>query len=303
MLEHSELARDALLTLFLPDGQAPWTLNTIEPEHRVGRHRVDLRVDVTDANGRESTVLIETKVNDAVSESQLATYCGERAEVVLYAPGLTGLLLANGNPAYRELWVTGAEVTRWLKGVDLPDLLSGYVDEVAFQAARMDAARGAARGDDVDFPRDPGISGVSGDDVEAVAWIAEIAVAMRGHGAKDVRTRNTRHDYGVFWGGIVAGDPGPQRRRRIRGHHCRARRLGIRAYGQGWRRRSRRSCCGVRRGDETGAAVGRLEIRASCAESKLPSLEARCKHDDRRRGGRRGYAVNTYLRKLAASAA
>jgi len=208
MLEHSEPARDALLTLFVPQGQAPWTLRVVEPEHRVGRHRVDLRVDVTDADGHDTTVLVETKVNDAVSESQLSTYCAERAEVVLYAPGLTGLLLASGDPAYRELWVTGSEVTRVLEGIDLPELLRGYLNEVAMQAARMDAAKAAARGDALDFPRDAGISGVSGDDVEAVAWIAEIAAAMRTRGAEDVRTRNTRHDYGVFWAGSWHAIPG-----------------------------------------------------------------------------------------------
>src|SRR4051812_31010057 len=63
MLDHSESARDAVLTLFVPRGRPPWTVTAIEPEHRVGRHRVDLRVDATDAAGRESTVMVETKVN------------------------------------------------------------------------------------------------------------------------------------------------------------------------------------------------------------------------------------------------
>jgi hypothetical protein len=73
----------------------------------------------------------------------------------------------------------------------------------------MDAAREAVRGEGADFDRGDDISEVSADDVEAVAWVAEVAAAMRAGGAEYVKGRNTAHDYGVFWAGswqqIVAG--------------------------------------------------------------------------------------------------
>ena len=74
----------------------------------------------------------------------------------------------------------------------------------------MDAARRAARGGG-DFNRADDVSEVSADDVEAVAWVAEVAGAMRTRGAEDVRGRNTRHDYGIFWAGSwrpIIGDLG-----------------------------------------------------------------------------------------------
>lgn len=121
--------------------------------------------------------------------------------MVVYGPGLTGLLLGGNDPCYRERWVTGQNLAVALSDVDLPKLLRSYVDEVAAQADRMDAASAASRGERADFPREPGISGVGGDDVEAVAWVAEVAASMRAGGAEDVRTRSAAHEWGVFWAG------------------------------------------------------------------------------------------------------
>jgi hypothetical protein len=152
MVANSEPARAAVLSVFLPDGRGPWRVKQIDREYRVGRHRADLRAVVTDIRGRETTVLIETKVNDDLSDHQLRAYCGEPAEVVIYAPGLTGLLLAANDCVARERWVTGRQVTAALAGVSLPDLVRSYLTEVAVQADRMGAARAAARGDASDFP-------------------------------------------------------------------------------------------------------------------------------------------------------
>lgn len=77
MLKNSEAARDALFTLFVPDGHAPWNVESVDVEHRVGRHRADLRVMAKDGIGRAVTVLIETKVNDSLSDAQLRAYCSE----------------------------------------------------------------------------------------------------------------------------------------------------------------------------------------------------------------------------------
>lgn len=93
----------------------------------------------------------------------------------------------------------GRQVADALRGLELPDLIRSYVKEVAAQADRMDAAREAARGERPDFDRTDDISEVSADEVEAVAWVAEVAAAMRARGAEDVRARNTAHDYGLFW--------------------------------------------------------------------------------------------------------
>jgi hypothetical protein len=200
MLIKNRAAREALLALFLSDGGGPWNVETVTRESRVGRHRADLRFEAHEAVGRAKAVLLETKVNDALSESQVRAYCREQAEVIIYAPGLTGLLHEGNGPVDRERWVTGRQVTRALAGLEFPDLNRSYLEEVAAQADRMDAARRAARGDD-DFNRVDDKSDVSADDVEAVAWVAEVAATMRARRAVDVRARNNPYDYGIFWAG------------------------------------------------------------------------------------------------------
>ena len=199
LLKHPA-ARDALLGLFLPDGVGPWRVENLSREFRVRRQRVDLRFEARDAAGRATVVLVETKVNDEVSENQIAAYCSEEAEVIIYGPGLTGLLREGNEPVDCERWVTGRQVTSALADLPFPDLLSSYLKEVAAQADRMDAARRAARGGD-DFDRADDVSGVGADDVEAVAWVAEVAAAMRARAAEDLRARNNPHDYGIFWAG------------------------------------------------------------------------------------------------------
>src|SRR4051812_38780081 len=74
MLQNSDAARSAVLGLFLPDAHGPWTIHDIRREYPVGRHRVDLRIATRGADDQQRAVLVETKVNDALSESQLRTY-------------------------------------------------------------------------------------------------------------------------------------------------------------------------------------------------------------------------------------
>lgn len=208
MLTNDQDARDQLLRLFLPRGTPPWSIDDVMREFKVGRNRADLRFEASDSTGSETAVLVETKVNDAFNESQIRTYCSTPAEVVIYAPGLTGLLQAENDPIDRERWVTGKQLSDVLSEHDqLPYLLRSYLQEVAVQADRMAAAREAARGGR-DFDRTDDITEVSADDIEAVAWVAEAAAAMRALGADDVRARNTAHDYGIFWGGSWRPVPG-----------------------------------------------------------------------------------------------
>jgi hypothetical protein len=201
LLLNDPAPRDVLLGLFLPERVPPWTLESVTREFRVDRHRADLCLLASDSSGRANVVLIETKVNDALSECQVRTYCDATADVILYGPGLTGLLHGASEPIACERWVTGRQVADALTGLELPDLIRSYLSEVACQADRMDAARAAARGERPGFDHTDDVSEVSADDVEAVAWVAEVAAAMRAAGAADVRTRDTAYDYGVFWGG------------------------------------------------------------------------------------------------------
>ena len=201
MLLNDQAARDRLLNLFLPDMTPPWEVSGVTREFKVGRHRADLRVEASDGGGREAAVLVETKVNDDLNEAQVESYCATGAHVILYGPGLTGLLHSESDPLDAERWVTGRQLIDAVGEADrLPDLIRSYLAGVAAQVERMSAARLAARGGD-DFARADDFSEVAADDVEAVAWVAEVAAAMRANGAEDVRARNTRHDYGIFWAG------------------------------------------------------------------------------------------------------
>lgn len=203
MLEYDAAARNALLNVFFRDHDGAWCDARVDLEHRVGRHRADLRIVAMDAAGDTATVLVETKVNDELSEAQLRAYCATGATVVVYAPGLTGLLLGgNARSGGREWsWLTGRQVSDALRDVDLPHLLRTYLDEVVAQADRMDAARAAARGEPVDEQPQTMACDVSQRDVDAVAWVVEVAARMRASGALNVWTRSTPRDYGVYWPG------------------------------------------------------------------------------------------------------
>lgn len=204
MLDHHQAARDALLGLFLPHSNSPWGILPVEREPRINGQRADLRIVATDGDGRTSELIVETKVNDRLYEKQVRAYCQRPdAIVVLYGPGLTGLLHGGSEAFDREFWVTGREVTNTLCDIDLPDLIHSYIRGVVAQADRMDGACAAARGEVDDFDRADDFSEVPADDLEAVAWVAETAAAMRAHGAKSVGVRNEAHDYGISSDGSV----------------------------------------------------------------------------------------------------
>ena len=199
MLVNDATARDRLLGIFVPEGKSPWSVENVSREAKVGRQRADLHFAAIDALGRQTSVLVETKVNDELKEPQIEAYCATSAEVIIYAPGLTGLLHAEADPIGRERWVTGRRLADALRGdLRLPDLIRSYLEEVAEQAVRMDAAREAARGGP-DFDRADDVSEVGAADVEAVAWVAEVAAAMGARGARGLKPRNTPHDYRIFW--------------------------------------------------------------------------------------------------------
>ncbi len=201
LLLNNQQARDRLLKLFLPAGAAPWTIQGMKREYPVNRNRADLRFEALDAGGSCTEVLVETKVNDAVRDPQIEAYCDTSAAVILYGPGLTGLLHAGAQPIAHERWVSGRQVTEALQGLpELPDLIVSYLTAVTAQANRMESALRAVAGGP-DFDRRDDLSEVSANEVEAVAWLAVIAAEMRGRGHTDIRPRNTAHDYGLFWAG------------------------------------------------------------------------------------------------------
>ena len=199
MLLHHQEARDRLMTLLIPDGQPPWQVPQVDREFKVRGHRSDLRFEAHSEVVNRTEVLVETKVNDDLKPAQINAYCSTDAEVVLYGPGLTGLLHTGADRISRERWIIGQQVLDSLAGVtDLPELIMSYLGGVRVQAERMNAARVAARGGP-DFDRSPDFSEVSDIELESVAWMAEIAAEMRARGAKDVVPRNTAYDWGLYW--------------------------------------------------------------------------------------------------------
>lgn len=198
MLGHHDAAAQALMSTFVPARDGPWTVQHPDVEFGVEGARADLRIVANDAVGDEITVLLETKVNDQLTDHQIEAYRGHSEHVVLYVPGLTGLLLGSKPHPEGVVWVTGRDVVDALRDVHLPAFVQSYVDEVAAQADDMDAARKAACGKgDLPDPR-PG-SGVTPEALEAVAWISEVAAQLRTLGAEHVYVGNRAHDWGVYW--------------------------------------------------------------------------------------------------------
>lgn len=128
----------------------------------------------------------------------MKAYCHASEHVILYAPGLTGFLLAENPLRHRVRWVSGSQLVEALSDVPLPHLLETYVREVAGHARDMDQALSVVRGERDDLPAPRAGGGVRVDDLEAVAWVVETARVMRERGARPW-TRNTRHDYGIYW--------------------------------------------------------------------------------------------------------
>ena len=186
------------MRVFVPGWAGPSELSNVRLECRFGRHRADLTFDAAGADGEAVTVILETKVNDDLSDGQLRAYSEASDHVVVYAPGLTGLLLSDNpaRPGLHARWVTGRLLASALGDVQLPPLLQTYVEEVAARADDLEWARQAARGERDDLPATR--EGTPVKDLEAVAWVVETAALMRDRGARPW-TRNTRHDYGIYW--------------------------------------------------------------------------------------------------------
>lgn len=198
ILDKHPAGRQALMHLFVPDRAGPWEISDLRLEPKFHRHRADLTFEAVGAHGETARVIVETKVNDDMKDGQLKAYCEASEHVVLYVPGLTGLLLAENPHRHQVRWVSGSQLADALSGVHLPHLLKSYVQEVAGHARDMEHARAAARGERDDLPPPREGSGVRVDDLEAVAWVVETARFMRERGARPW-TRNTRHDYGIYW--------------------------------------------------------------------------------------------------------
>ncbi|MEO8969891.1 MAG: hypothetical protein ABI427_20450 [Solirubrobacteraceae bacterium] len=192
-------SRDAILGALLPDDAPPWTIEgSVDREHAVPGARADLACNLVDGRDRAVALAVETKVADPIKRVQLERYRDEGFETVLYVPGLTGLLFEPNGAVAGERWVTGRDVAAALEPIDLPWIISSYLDTVAGEASRMDDARAVARGEIDAFDHD---GCAPAKDLADAAWIVEVAYAMRAGGAEDVRIRSERNDRGIFWAG------------------------------------------------------------------------------------------------------
>jgi hypothetical protein len=191
-------SRDCVLALLDPDGSPPWPAASVAREHKVAGARVDLAVRVRDSTGREAAIAVETKVADPIKRAQLEHYREDGSQAVLYVPGLSGLLYAPNGPLAGERWVTGRDVASALEGIELPWIISSYIDAVAAEARRMDDARAFARGELDDFAEE---GSTPCKDLMDAAWIVEVVAAMRASGADDITVRTAANDRGLYWAG------------------------------------------------------------------------------------------------------
>src|SRR4051812_34975292 len=90
MLGHDPQAAEALMALFVPSHSGPWAVDLPRAEYGVPGARADLMIAAQDGDGRRLQVLLETKVNDQLTERQIQAYLDHAHHVVIYAPGLTG---------------------------------------------------------------------------------------------------------------------------------------------------------------------------------------------------------------------
>ncbi|HEY4280381.1 MAG TPA: hypothetical protein VGM91_19320 [Conexibacter sp.] len=199
--------RDRLLDLLVPGGTAPWQLEgRVRREHRVNGARADLAFEVVDSVGRTVEVALETKVADPIKQTQLERYRDAGRHVVLYVPGVTGMLFAPNGPVAGETWVTGRQLADALEGVELPWIVGSYVRAVADEAGRMDRARAFARRER-DMPAEDDARFPAADLVDA-AWVAEAAWALIAAGATGIRVRSEANDRGLYWEGSRCEVPG-----------------------------------------------------------------------------------------------
>jgi hypothetical protein len=190
---------DRILGLLDPDGSPPWVLTApVQREHKVAGARADLAVWARDSTGRDVSIVVETKAADPIKPAQLERYREAGYQTVLYVPGLTGLLYGANGPVAGERWVTGHDLVACVEGVQLPWIISSYVEAVAAEARRMDDARACARGELDDFTRD---GRAHSDDVADAAWIVEVVATMKAGHADDIKVRTEANDRGLYWAG------------------------------------------------------------------------------------------------------
>jgi hypothetical protein len=201
-----EPSRTPILNLLAGFDGGPWALTRpVAREFSVRRARADLAAWATGRDGEPVAIAVEVKVNDPISEMQLAAYVAADLSPVLYVPGLTGLMFAPNGPLIGERWVTGLDVAGAVDGIELPPMIGSYVDAVRSEGCRMELAKAFSRNEVDNFPED-GQAGY--DDVMDCGWVAEVALALRRLGASDVIIRPERNDRGVFWKGCQRVLPG-----------------------------------------------------------------------------------------------
>lgn len=197
-----------VLDAMIPDGSSPWTLvGKVDRERSIRNVRADLFFTAQDAAGETVEVVVETKVADDLRLEQLEGYRDTGRRVVLYVPGLTGLLMSPGAPYAGETWVTGEQLTDALAGVELPRMIDGYRQAVVAEAARMRDAQAVARGERTEFDR-PGQS--HWEDLADTAWLVEVAAKLRALDADHLIMRSDRNDRGLFWAGSWRAMPGSE---------------------------------------------------------------------------------------------
>ena len=106
-------------------------------EFSVRRARADLAAWATGRDGETVAIAVEVKVNDPISEMQLAAYVAADLSPVLYVPGLTGLMFAPNGPLIGERWVTGLDVADAVEGIELPPMIGSCVDAVRSEGRRI----------------------------------------------------------------------------------------------------------------------------------------------------------------------
>ncbi|MBA3327503.1 MAG: hypothetical protein H0T43_04295 [Solirubrobacterales bacterium] len=198
LLTNAPYADRVLQALRLPGAAPHRVIGEVRTEHRIPGARPDLAFDAHDADGRSITAFIETKVNDKLSHTQLTTMCKQADHVVLYVPGLTGVLMWCGGPAASEMWLTGRDLVDALSGLQLPPIVGPYVEAVGAEADRIDAWRSCARGESAATPAANPLLRVRDGEVESYAWIAEVAVELERRGYTEFWPREQPRDIGLY---------------------------------------------------------------------------------------------------------
>lgn len=204
-LLESEAAESAILSLVMPEGRTWRLVGRVAREESMPDVRADLFFTAEDEHGGLTGVVVETKVADDLKPEQLEGYSRAGHRVVLYVPGLTGLLMGPSASYGEETWLSGADLSESLRGLELPAMVAGYVDAVAAEATRMDDARAFVRGERLDPPAE---GQCPSDALLDTAWLVEVAAELGRLGEGELVMRSERNDRGLFWAGAYRDMPG-----------------------------------------------------------------------------------------------